>query len=169
VKSLTAGHGPILDFDGTLARLEVDWDDLRRKLGVSRIDDLWAGSRDQDWAEVTATEVAAARRAEPVPSVSHLLKTVDRFAILTSNSEKAVAAYLERFPDLQSRVAVVVGREALGGPKTDFDVFERGFRTCLATLAAESTTYVGDRSYELEFARRLGADAVDVASLDAIG
>jgi phosphoglycolate phosphatase-like HAD superfamily hydrolase len=166
VKILIAGRDLILDFDGTLARLDVAWDDLRRKLGVRRIDDLWGSARDPFWAEVTAAEVAAARRAVPIPAVSHLLRATDRFAILTSNSAEAVGAFLERFPELQSRVAVVVGREALGGPKTEFDVFERGFRACLATLGTDRTTYIGDRPYELEFARRLGAEAVGVASLD---
>jgi phosphoglycolate phosphatase-like HAD superfamily hydrolase len=165
VTSLTAGHEPILDFDGTIARLKVDWEGLRRKLGVQTIDDLWA--RADGWAEVTAAEVAAAKRADPVLSVSRLLGDTGRFAILTSNSEAAVDAYFERFPALQARVATVVGREALGGPKTDFSIFERGFRACLAALGTIRTIYVGDRSYELEFARRLGAQAVDVATLDA--
>jgi FMN phosphatase YigB (HAD superfamily) len=169
VTSLTAGHGLILDFDGTLARLEVDWEGLRLKLGVRSIDDLWAGSRDRDWAVVTGAEVAAARHAVPVAAVSKLLGATERFAILTSNSSSAVAAYLERFPELKSRVAAVAGREELGGPKTEFEVFDRGFRTCLAALGKDSATYVGDRAYELEFARRLGAEAVDVASLGATG
>lgn len=167
MKSLTAGHDPILDFDGTVTRLEVDWDDLRRKLGVHKIDDLWVSANDHAWAAVTAAEVAAAGRAVPMPAVSNLLTATDRFAILTSNSAEAVDAFFDRYPELQARVAVVIGREALGGPKTDFDVFERGFRACLATLGTDHTTYIGDRPYELEFARRLGAEAVDVASLEA--
>ena len=165
--SLTAGREPILDFDGTLARLDVDWDGLRRKLGVRRIDELWAGGREQDWAEVTAAEVAAARRAIPVPAVAHYLEATDRFAILTGNSATAVAAFLERFPALRSRLVAVVGREALGGPKSQFEVFERGFRACQATLGSDLTTYVGDQPFELEFARLLGAEIVDVAAIDA--
>ena len=35
------GRAPIVDFDGTLARLDVDWDGLRRSLGLGSLDDLW--------------------------------------------------------------------------------------------------------------------------------
>ena len=63
---------------------------------------------------------------------------------------------------------VVVGRRALGGPKTDFEVFSTGYAALRpgrrgGTGAAE-VTYVGDMRYELDYARRLGASAFDVTS-----
>lgn len=164
--SLTAGRAPILDFDGTLAQLEVEWSELRDKLGVRRIDDLWAAGADAHWAEVTAAEVEASRIAKPVPAVLLLLHDVERFAILSNNSELAVGAFLDRFPELRARAALVVGRETLGGPKTRFDIFERGYGRCLAAVGhPPQPTYIGDQAYELAFAQQLGADAVGVASL----
>ena len=75
------GRAPIVDFDGTLARLDVDWDGLRRRLGLGSLNDLWEtrGSRrdgwmdDAGWRAVTAAEIDAARDAEPVaPMVAAL-------------------------------------------------------------------------------------------------
>ena len=35
------GLTPILDFDGTITELPVDWSSLRRQLGIHQIVDLW--------------------------------------------------------------------------------------------------------------------------------
>ena len=99
------------------------------------------------------------------------LEGVPAIAILTSNDEDAVEAFLDRWPDLRARVRTVVGRRALGGPKTSFEVFSLGYATCLRAVVppdgAMSVTYVGDMDYELAYARQLGATAVDVRRLDA--
>ena len=166
--NLTSGPAPILDFDGTLARLDVDWPGLRRRLDVRSIEDLWINANDRRWAEVTAAEVHAATVAHQVRTLDSLLAGVKYFAVLSNNSEVAVATFLDRFPDMRRRAAAVVGRETLGGPKSSFEVFESGYAHCLHALGRPlRPMYVGDQAYELEFAARLGAMAIDVASLGA--
>jgi len=160
------GPAPIIDFDGTLACLDVPWDGLRAELGVTRIADLWHSHASERWAHVSHAEEQAARVAGAVPEMQSALTHTKSFAILSSNSESAVWRFLERFPDLGSRVRAVVGRETLGGPKEDFEVFARGFAMCAkATAPARSESsiiYVGDMPYELAFARRLGARTVHI-------
>lgn len=165
---MIAGRVPILDFDGTLARLDVDWDSLRRRLGVSRIADLWeAGRSAPGWADVTAAELDAAATADPVLPVLALIEDAPHFAVLSSNSVDAIDVFLERFPTLVARAAVVVGRETLDGPKADFHVFERGYMRCVEALERPAgVAYIGDQAYELEFAARLGADVIDARALD---
>jgi Haloacid dehalogenase-like hydrolase len=162
------GHAPVIDFDGTLARLDVDWAGLRRRLRVQRIDDLW--SKGADWGAVIDAEVSAASTAEVVTPLATILSTVRCFAVLTSNDAGAVRRFLSRFPELENRLTIVVGRRELGGPKTDFTVFELGVRQCLAAndllSDGEQSVYVGDSAYELDFARRLGMRTVDVKDLD---
>jgi phosphoglycolate phosphatase-like HAD superfamily hydrolase len=166
---LIAGRAPILDFDGTLAHLGVDWEDLRRRLGVRRVADLWqSGHGEVAWADVTAAEVDAAATADPVRPVLSMVEKAGELAILSGSSAHAVAVFLERFPHLRERVAIVVGREDLRGPKTDFQVFKRGFEACLRAMRQPvSPVYFGDQAYELEFATRLGAEAIDVKTLTA--
>jgi phosphoglycolate phosphatase-like HAD superfamily hydrolase len=165
------GPAPVVDFDGTVARLEVPWPKLRRAVGVDdSIDELWARTDQRAWKTVRDAEVAAASLAEPVMEVVSSLEDARSVAILTSNSEEAVRAFLDRFERLARRVVVVVGRETLGGSKKDFDVFTRGFARCVDETADargdDPIVYVGDAAYEVEFARRLGARAVSVAELE---
>jgi len=158
------GPAPIVDFDGTIAALAVDWAGLRASLGVARIDDLWSRSSTNDWDVVAEAEADAARRAAPYTAVVDELMRSDTFAVLTSNSERAVTEFLRDHPVLADRIAIVVGRESLRGPKTTFTVFADGFHRCAdATASARGTgpiVYVGDQTYELDFARRLGASAL---------
>jgi hypothetical protein len=163
------GPGPILDFDGTLAHLPVDWQNLRTRLGVRSIDELWLRPSPQAFAEVTEAEVVAADYAEGIDEVLNCLASVETFAILTSNSAHAVHRFLRRHATLAVRLSDVVGREELGGPKTDFARFRPGLQRCIRAVGTASSemppVYVANSAYELVFARRLGAVAVDVAEL----
>jgi phosphoglycolate phosphatase-like HAD superfamily hydrolase len=163
------GPAPIVDFDGTLARLDVPWEDVKAALGVDRIADLWNDRAPSEWSVVSQAEERAADVADVVAEMQGVLAHVVSFAILSSNGEAAVWRFLDRFDDLRSRVQLVVGRETLSGPKSEFEVFARGFTACVeATAAARDRSeviYVGDLSYELAFARRLGARSIHVGDL----
>lgn len=160
------GPAPVVDFDGTLARLPVDWEVLRARIGVRRVDDLWKRAGGEGWERVAQAEEQAAAIAAPVPGVLAALSGARAVAVLTSNAETAVWRFVQRFDDLQAVVTTVVGRETLGGPKRRYPVFARGFGRCVATTdaarAGEDVVYVGDQHYELRFARRLGARALHV-------
>jgi len=172
------GRAPIVDFDGTLARLGVDWDGLRARLGVTSLDELWTaanpagddgGLDGQAWRAVTEAEVAAARQAQPVGPVAAALARCAGFAVLTGNSQAAVDAFLDRQPELRCLCLTVAGRETLRGSKRDPAAFSRGFRRCVdATEQArqgDPLVYVGDLAWELAAARQLGALAIDVTEV----
>lgn len=168
VTSSIVGPAPIVDFDGTLALLPLDWHALRERLGVRWIDDLWAGGED-GWATVTEAECAAADVAPPVEPLVRLLSGAEAFAVLSANSEQAVRRFLDRFPDLSSRCRAIVGRESLGGSKRDPERFRSALDVCSEATAAErgggEVVYVGDMQWELDLAASLGARPVDVATL----
>lgn len=163
------GAAPIIDFDGTLARLQVPWAALRAQLGVNRLDDLW-GADPSGWAPIAEAEVAAAEVAIPIAGMLAQLEQSRGFAVLTNNSEAAVRAFLGRHPWLAERCAAIAGRESLGGPKQDPRHFLRGFELCAAATASfrgdEGIVYVGDLPWELSFARNLGAIAIDVVEVE---
>ena len=165
------GPAPIIDFDGTLACLHVAWDDLRARLDVDRIAQLWQAENPDAWAMIRNAEIEAATKAIPFDPMRAGLELSSAFAVLTSNSEDAVNHFLRRFEALEARAAVVVGRETLAGPKSDYEVFRRGFTRCVAATAVsrgdQDVVYVGDAEWELDFARRLGARPVDARDLNA--
>jgi phosphoglycolate phosphatase-like HAD superfamily hydrolase len=162
------GRAPILDFDGTLVNLDVDWGGLRDTLAVERIDDLW-DQPETGWSVVANAEMRAASKAPGVAVVLDRLSKVRCFAVLTSNTSDAVHCFVNRFPILKEKLAFVVGRDELGGPKTEFAFFKLGVQACLRATeqlrGRDSAVYVGDAPYELEFASRLGLIAVDVRKL----
>jgi phosphoglycolate phosphatase-like HAD superfamily hydrolase len=164
------GPAPVLDFDGTIVRLRVDWEALRNRLEVVRIDDLWR-MESANWDVVTAAEVEAALRGPVIEPVISLLSAVSSFAVLTSNSSDAVHAFFTRYPSLQDRLAMISGREDLAGPKTEFTRFRSGMERCLAATsvarAAGAPVFVGDAPYELAFAESLGLRAINVAEIVA--
>jgi phosphoglycolate phosphatase-like HAD superfamily hydrolase len=157
------GRAPIVDFDGTLARLAVDWAELREQLGVRSIDDLWSGPVAR-WHAVTAAETRAATRAEPVRAVVDALAPDAVVGVLTANSEHAVRAFLAGQPALAARVRAVAGRETLGGPKRDPRAFAAAFDALVAATApargGAPVVYCGDQTYELDLAAARGARAV---------
>ena len=167
--SAVLGPAPIVDFDGTIARLPVDWAGLRDALGVSQISRLWDIGGLEGFSLVTDAEVESAKSAEPVRVILDTLGSTQGFAVLTSNSALAVQEFFRRFPSADALLACVVGREQLGGPKTDFGCFSRGLEHCLtateAIRAGAPRVYVGDSRYELGFARRLGVTAIHVSDL----
>jgi hypothetical protein len=163
------GPAPILDFDGTLAVLPVDWKALRKRLGVASIELLWAGDDAGRWDAVTEAELAAAATAEPVAATVRSVEAALAFTVLSSNSEGAIAAFLLRFPMLARRCRLVAGRETIAGSKRDPDHFAAAFRTCRDATAAERSggpvVYLGDSAFELELATALGAVALHVDDL----
>jgi phosphoglycolate phosphatase-like HAD superfamily hydrolase len=158
----------IADFDGTLVDLPIDWRGLRERLDVKSIDDLFRAGSDAQWEVVRDEELRAARSGPPRRDViDRILSSMPRVAVLTANSERAVAAFLEREPALAARVLVVVGRETARGPKRDKDVFAASYRRCVEALVSDggaqvAPVYFGDQDYELAYAADLGAVVVDV-------
>jgi phosphoglycolate phosphatase-like HAD superfamily hydrolase len=148
----------------------IPWADLRRDLGVDRIDELWDRPGSEGWATVRAAELSAAATAEPVAAVVAGCAAATAIAVLTSNSEDAVVRFLGRLPALRGKAWCVVGRETLGGPKTDFDRYSAGFARCVEATASargdDPVVYVGDMDYEITFARRLGAVAIPVIEVE---
>ncbi len=163
------GPAPVVDFDGTVTLLPVDWEALRDAAGVPFIEDLWRTGGLDVWAAVTEAEMEAVEQAHPIEATFRALGDVEAFAILSANSEASIHTFLARYPDVAVKVRLVVGRETLNGSKRDPDRFAHGFQLCRAATERERdgtpVIYVGDRQYELELARAAGAHALHVSDL----
>jgi|APSaa5957512535_1039671.scaffolds.fasta_scaffold21897_2 phosphoglycolate phosphatase-like HAD superfamily hydrolase len=155
----------IIDFDETLMPLAVDWEGLRKYLNVSRLGDLWDRSHPLfEWEPVRQHEIEAAETSPFINHTLEVLKSVTSFAVLTNNSEQAVATALARLPEIEKKVSLIVGRETLKGPKQKRSNFDHGFKNALDSLSTigKSTYYLGDQDYELNFAKDLGAIPIRV-------
>jgi phosphoglycolate phosphatase-like HAD superfamily hydrolase len=164
--SSTTGRVLITDFDGTLVKLAVDWPALRDRLGVQRIGDVVTRGDPELLRAIAAAEREGAMAGQPVEPALAFVRGFDRCAVLSNNSEIAIDAFLSGYPEIRTRCEVVVGRESLGGPKSEREHFVNGLEICRRALGgSEHVVYLGDTAYELAFARELGLETIDVASL----
>jgi phosphoglycolate phosphatase-like HAD superfamily hydrolase len=164
--SSTTGRVLITDFDGTLVKLAVDWPALRARLGVQSIGDAVTRGDPQLLHTIAAAEREGAIAGQPVEPALAFVRGFDRCAVLSDNSEIAIHAFLSGYPEIRARCEVVVGRESLGGPKSEREHFVDGLEICRRALGGgEHVVYLGDTAYELAFARELGLETIDVASL----
>lgn len=154
----------IFDFDGTLASLQINWVNLRSRLGVSRISELWTSPNDARWKLVTQEELEASRTA--LANQTLLAKVESPFVIISNNSSIAINCFLGLHQGTMKSGSdfLILGREELCGPKEDLGVFSSAIDRALAFIgrSPHQTDYFGDQEYELGFASRLGLSPVEV-------
>jgi len=157
----------ISDFDETILKLDIAWNEWRKKLKVKKISDLWDQPNSQElWQLLLEAEVQAADRGDFIPHTIDFLEKTQAFAVLTNNGEPAVERALSRIPQLKEKCLIIIGRETLGGPKQERKNFAAGFNKCLDVLPLSKKDsrvyYLGDQDYELEFAQSLKAQPICV-------
>ena len=163
----------ILDFDGTITDLEVNWEEVRNCLGVSRISDVWrydANSRIRLLNKITEFELKGVRQELKLPVA--LINSFDSYYIISNNSELAINSFyygLETNERLKlKRPTMVVAREKLQGPKEDFSIFKKWIETILCNYADKprsKLSYIGDQQYELDYSELLGIQPIHVSRL----
>ena len=147
----------VVDFDGTLVDLQVDWATLVKRLGNPTLTQQFEPRfrdrlREAEMARLATAPVNRRLVAE--------LSAGGPFAILTNNSSEVVAAFLERYPELKRRCVLIVGREQLTDSKVNPVAWWSGVSRCLERLGVapgQRWRYVGDSAYELDHARKAGA------------
>ena len=182
----------VFDFDGTLARLTIDFALMKRKLAalasaflprppapgptpaLEWLDELAAriGAEDPDHGNefhsrgrlvITAMELDAAKEGELFPGTRPLLAMLARRGVRTGIITRNCTAAVRRvFPDVRESCGVFVPRE--DAPRVKPDPAH-----LLAALAALDTPphdalMVGDHPLDIETARRAGAKSAAVAS-----
>jgi len=149
----------IADFDGTIARLPVDWQALREAFHVSSIEEVLETFDQSEWDRLKRAEVAAAEVAEPMMKTVSFLNESEGYVILTNNDVAAVTNFLTRFASSLARPRRIIDRNVLGGSKKNFEKFSAAVLQCSDSLDArksEEVTYLGDSTYELDYADALG-------------
>jgi hypothetical protein len=155
----------IFDFDGTLTLLEVDWSELRTRLGIQKVSELWDTPNADAWGIVSDIETLAARESSLNEDLKGLLRS--KFVVLSNNSEQAISEFIRKQSKSNHICSdhLIIGRETLAGPKEDPQIFQSAICSALRFLdrSAARTTYYGDQSYELEYAKSAGLNVVAVA------
>ena len=159
----------IFDLDDTLAKSAIDFDAMRRELGLplgkpilEEIETRPANEADALHTRLAELERGYALRATPLPGVHDLLAELvesnARLGILTRNSranalETLAVCNLDGFFDS----ADVLGRDE-AAPKPEPD----GIRKLLAAwkTTPERAVMVGDFRYDLEAGRRAGVATI---------
>jgi phosphoglycolate phosphatase len=159
----------VYDLDGTLVRLDVDWDEVAREAaarfasaGVDASEaDLWAmldladehGLRDEVEAVLAAHERAGAERSARLAHADCLTDAAVPVGVCSLNAETACRVALD-VHGLAAFVDAVVGRDSVSTRKPDPEPLLAVVRR-LGT-APERTLFVGDSERDAVTAERAG-------------
>jgi phosphoglycolate phosphatase len=159
----------VYDFDGTLARLVVDWDavareatDLFRAAGVDAGDaDLWAmldladevGLRERVEAVIAEHECEGAKRSERLPLADRVAEHSVPVGVCSLNAERAVRRGLS-VHGLDGHVGAVVGRDSVATRKPDPEPLLATLRPL--DVPPERAVFVGDSERDALTAERAG-------------
>ena len=160
----------VYDLDGTLVRLQVDWnavaDDLTALLSEAGHDapaGTWAcldaaesvGLGDDAHERIAAHELSGATASTRLPLADEVLDVVAPIGVCSLNAEPAVRAALDHH-DLTPHVDAVVGRGTIPERKPDPEPLRHTVREMGGSLS--DTLFVGDSASDEETARRAGTD-----------
>ena len=157
----------LFDMDGTLTRPDLDFAELRRRVGapagrdiIGHIQSLPAPQAQQALATVEEMEMESARRAQANPGVAVLACLRDRglrLGLVTNNHRRALDHTLER---LGLRFDLTLSRED-ARPKPAPDLI------CLALerlgCSPAETRFVGDGAYDRQASAAAGVAYIHLA------
>jgi HAD superfamily hydrolase (TIGR01549 family) len=156
-------RGVVFDMDGTLVRQELDFEAIRREIGLptgtpllEALEALAEAERGSAWTILNRHEQSAAALAELIPGVTDFLDWLDghgvRRAVLTRNSRSSAETVLARCG--LTGFDPVVARE--DGP---FKPHPAGvWRACEAWgVPPDSVLMLGDYLYDIQAGRRAGS------------
>jgi len=156
-------RGVVFDMDGTLVAQAIDFDAIRRELGLpfgtpllEAMDRLPAADRTAAWAVLDRHEQAAVAGAEVLPGVLDFLAWLDtrglKRAVLTRNSRSVAEAVLGRC-GLLTFDPIVTRDDAPFKPQP-----EGLWRICKAWgVAPTEVLMLGDYVYDIQVGRNAGA------------
>lgn len=157
----------ISDFDGTITNLDVDWPALRNRFSVSSIEEVLNNHSPEKWDVIRHAEVDAAHKSTPVYPTLDILNNCENYVILTNNDADAAGVFLDNFRTEIKFPLAIIDRNVLGGSKKQFKLFNEAVLGCLLTFEISdfsTVTYVGDATYELEYAKNIGLDTLRVSA-----
>lgn len=163
-------NATVYDLDGTLVRLDVDWQELAvdavalaREQGVDVPDDVefWSlfdaaddrGFREELESLVGGRERRGARDSRRLPHADELVAASDPVAVCSLNCEAACRVALETH-GLEDHVDAVVGRDTVSTWKPDPEPLLAALRAVDAS--PDRAEFVGDSERDEVTARRAG-------------
>ena len=155
----------VFDMDGTLTFDALDFDTLRKELGLhvrhpilECIDNLEPNQRQQAWETLHRHEAAAAEKCQLRPGAEQVLEKLRqrglKTALLSRNSQRSVETVLRRYPIAFDYVA------SRDQPPIK-PAAESLLRICRdLQVRAEKTLMVGDYVFDLQVAENAGTHSV---------
>jgi HAD superfamily hydrolase (TIGR01549 family) len=156
----------LFDFDGTLCRLETDYDALRTGLeelggeGEGLLELILSLDEPRSRELVTQAELTGLERGRDVEAGVQLYRTFAgekaALAIVSHNGHAVIEAFLEDrgLP----RPDVILDRRALGGPKDESEAVD----SYVQSVGGDPVYVIGDSDSDRRLATKLGAPFLDV-------
>lgn len=176
----------IFDLDGTIARLKVDWEALKRELGahfkrvysfesdfaslyqeIDRINELFGGkAKEEALTIIEKYELARVENLHSIPETVNLIENLKgkgiKLAIFSSNTRKAVEMTLMKINKLDFFDSIVT-IEDVSKNKPDPEGLNKILRVC--KVSRSKALFIGDRQRDLEAGRRAGIKSMLIREL----
>lgn len=176
----------IFDFDGTIVRLKVDWESLKKELAtyfqrihnfesvftslyqeIDRVNDLFGRkAREEALAIIEKYELAGIENLEFIPQAVKLIESLKdkgmKLAIFSSNTRKVVETILEKIDKLDSFESIVT-IEDISKNKPDPEGLLKILRAC--KVSEGRALYIGDKQRDLEAGKRASVRTMYIGDL----
>jgi len=179
----------VFDFDGTIVRLKVDWESLKKELGlyfkrvhnfesdfsslyqeIDRINVLFGRkARGEALAIIEKYELAGMESLEFIPQAISLIESLKdkgiKLAIFSSNTRKVVETILRIIDKLDSFESIVT-IEDISKNKPDPEGLHKTLWAC--KVSRDRALFIGDGQRDLEAGKRAGIKTICVQELTEI-
>jgi HAD superfamily hydrolase (TIGR01549 family) len=166
----------ILDFDGTIARLQVDWLSLCRELSAicSRtylsigkcLQEIESSKRKAVLDVIRGYELSRVDDVQPNERLVNFIKSNRsvRFAILSNNMKQTIEEVLKRL-SVRAFFEVVVAGDEVRRPKPDTEGMEK-ILASFPNIKRANVLYVGDHNADIEIGKRCGIQTMLISEFN---
>jgi HAD superfamily phosphoserine phosphatase-like hydrolase len=172
----------IFDLDGTICKLDIDWDELKNFLrkkygtdlnfeyldvGIENLErKLGEKAKKEAYEIVRKYELRGVKKLKPIKKVLKLIKILKQqnktLAIFSSNLKETVEKALKKLKIIED-FEIIISKEDVKKHKPSCEGLKKIIK--LSKVSKEKVIYIGDKKKDLEAGKRAGIKTILVSQI----